>query len=140
MRFDRVRSVASDGHDAAPALSRRIFLKAGIASGGGLLLGFGLPALLDAGMAAASSNFALNAFIRIGRDGSVTLIMPYVEMGQGTYTSMPMLIAEELEVSLDRVTLEAAPPTIGNMQTQYSGSRLQAGQRRSEQPGYRCVM
>ena len=55
-------------------------------------------------------SFAPNAFIRIGRDDSVTLVMPYVEMGQGTYTSMPMLIAEELEVSLDQVTLEAAPP------------------------------
>src|SRR4029077_7118342 len=110
MRFDRVRSVASDGHDAAPALSRRIFLKAGIASGGGLLLGFGLPALLDDGMAAASSNFALNAFVRIGHDGSVTLIMPYVEMGQGTYTSISMLVAEELEVNLSQVRWEHAPP------------------------------
>ena len=110
MRFDRLRSVVSDGHDAAPALSRRIFLKAGIASGGGLLLGFGLPALLDDGMAAASSNFALNAFVRIGRDGSVTLIMPYVEMGQGTYTSISMLVAEELEVNLSQVRWEHAPP------------------------------
>ena len=110
MRFDRLRSVASDGHDAVPALSRRIFLKAGIASGGGLLLGFGLPALLDDGMAAASRNFALNAFVRIGRDGSVTLIMPYVEMGQGTYTSISMLVAEELEVNLSQVRWEHAPP------------------------------
>jgi len=52
------------------------------------MLGFALPAFLD-DAAAASSSFALNAFIRIGRDGSVTLIMPYVEMGQGTYTSIP---------------------------------------------------
>jgi isoquinoline 1-oxidoreductase beta subunit len=96
MRFDR--------------LSRRIFLKAGIASGGGLLLGFGLPAFLDDAMAAASSNFAPNAFIRIGRDGSVTLIMPYVEMGQGTYTSISMLVAEELEVTLNQVRWEHAPP------------------------------
>ena len=43
-------------------------------------------------------------------DNSVTLVMPQVEMGQGTYTSMPMLIAEELEVDLAQVTLEAAPP------------------------------
>ncbi|MGA8688861.1 MAG: xanthine dehydrogenase family protein molybdopterin-binding subunit, partial [Methyloceanibacter sp.] len=44
------------------------------------------------------------------RDDSVTLVMPQVEMGQGTYTSMTMLIAEELEVELAQVTLEAAPP------------------------------
>src|SRR5207245_4916321 len=54
--------------------------------------------------------FAPNAFIRIGRDGRVTLIMCQVEMGQGTYTSMPMLLAEELEVGLDQVQLEHAPP------------------------------
>jgi len=46
----------------------------------------------------APKAFAPNAFIRIGRDGGIVLTMPYVEMGQGTYTSIPMLIAEELEV------------------------------------------
>jgi len=55
-------------------------------------------------------DFAPNAFIRIGSDGHVVLTMPYVEMGQGTYTSIPMLIAEELEVSLKQVRLEHAPP------------------------------
>ena len=54
--------------------------------------------------------FAPNAFIRIGRDGQIVLTMPYVEMGQGTYTSIPMLIAEELEVDLKQVRLEHAPP------------------------------
>ncbi len=53
--------------------------------------------------------FIPNAFIKIGRDGKVTLVMHKVEMGQGTYTSIPMLIAEELEVDLNQVTLEAAP-------------------------------
>src|SRR5207237_5433517 len=56
------------------------------------------------------SVFAPNAFIRIGTDGRVTLVMSQVEMGQGTYTSMPMLLAEELEVGLDQVELEHAPP------------------------------
>src|SRR5256886_1811062 len=54
--------------------------------------------------------FAPNAFIRIGTDGRITLIMNQVEMGQGMYTSMPMLLAEELEVGLDQVQLEHAPP------------------------------
>ena len=53
--------------------------------------------------------FAPNAFIRIDRQGMVTLVMPMVEMGQGTYTSLPMLLAEELEVGLDQVRLEHAP-------------------------------
>jgi isoquinoline 1-oxidoreductase subunit beta len=87
-------------------VSRRAFLKAGAAAGGGLLLSFAL----DCGEGdAAAPIFAPNAFIRIDRDGAVTLIMPQVEMGQGTYTSMPMLIAEELEVELSQVRLEHAP-------------------------------
>ena len=58
---------------------------------------------------AAAETFAPNAFIRIDRDGAVTFVMPQLEMGQGTYTSMPMLIAEELEVQLSQVRLEHAP-------------------------------
>ena len=60
--------------------------------------------------AAAAEVFEPNAFIRIGTDGQVVLTMPYVEMGQGTYTSIPMLIAEELEVDLKHVRFEHAPP------------------------------
>jgi len=58
----------------------------------------------------AADAFVPNAFIRIERDGPIVLTMPYVEMGQGTYTSIPMLIAEELEVDLKQVRLEHAPP------------------------------
>jgi isoquinoline 1-oxidoreductase beta subunit len=89
-------------------LSRRRFLINGAAAGGGLVLSLTLP--FGPSEAAASAEFAPNAFIRIGRDGQVVLIMPYVEMGQGTYTSIPMLIAEELEVNLNQVRLEHAPP------------------------------
>ena len=87
-------------------VSRRAFLKAGAAAGGGLLLSFALDC---AEGDAATDTFAPNAFIRIDRDGAVTMVMPQVEMGQGTYTSMPMLIAEELEVELSQVRLEHAP-------------------------------
>ena len=95
------------------SLSRRTFLKVSAAAGGGLLLSFILPRTIlsrETAGATTADVFVPNAFIRIGRDGWVTLIMPYVEMGQGTYTSIPMLIAEELEVDLTQVTLEAAPP------------------------------
>jgi len=95
-----------------PGVPRRTFLKVG-AAGGGLLLGFGLSVRVYGAPTvgnAAQEEFAPNGFIRIDREGWVTLVMPQVEMGQGTYTSMSMLIAEELEVSLERVTLEAAPP------------------------------
>jgi isoquinoline 1-oxidoreductase subunit beta len=91
-------------------VSRRAVLKMGVTGGGGLILGFGLPGLFGGATAAESGSFVPNAFIRIARDGSVTLTMPYVEMGQGTYTSIPMLIAEELEVTLSQVRLEHAPP------------------------------
>jgi isoquinoline 1-oxidoreductase subunit beta len=88
--------------------SRRSFITASAAAGGGLLLGMNLR--LGRSEAAQSESFAPNAFIRVGSDGQIVLIMPYVEMGQGTYTSIPMLIAEELEVNLQQVRLEHAPP------------------------------
>ncbi|MDR6422755.1 isoquinoline 1-oxidoreductase beta subunit [Paraburkholderia phenoliruptrix] len=107
-------------------LSRRTFLKFGVsvgaAAGGGLLLGFSLPAISqdqktgksviggDANEAPQHGVFAPNAFIQIDTAGKVTLVVPKVEMGQGVYTSIPMLIAEELEVPLDTVTLDHAPP------------------------------
>ncbi len=95
-------------------LSRRTFLQTGAAVGGGLLLGFTLPPLSPLSplppRVRNDGPFAPNAFIRIDRDGRVTLMMHKVEMGQGTYTSMPMLLAEELEVELSQVRLEHAPP------------------------------
>src|SRR5205085_85034 len=74
----------------------------------GLMLSLRLP-FADS-EAEAADVFTPNAFIRIGADGQIVLTMPYVEMGQGTYTSIPMLIAEELEVDLKQVRLEHAPP------------------------------
>jgi isoquinoline 1-oxidoreductase beta subunit len=91
-------------------LSRRTFLAAGAAAGGGLLLSVSLPTLTRDAKATDVGTFAPNAFVRIGRDERVTLIMHKVEMGQGTYTSMAMLLAEELEVDLGQVHLEHAPP------------------------------
>jgi isoquinoline 1-oxidoreductase subunit beta len=96
------------GSACGAGLSRRGFLTASAAAGGGLMLSLCLP--FGRSEAAAVESFAPNAFIRIGSDGQVVLTMPYVEMGQGTYTSVPMLIAEELEVTLQQVRLEHAPP------------------------------
>ncbi|MCP3416751.1 xanthine dehydrogenase family protein molybdopterin-binding subunit [Bradyrhizobium brasilense] len=97
--------------ERAADLSRRNFLRAGAIAGGGLLLSVSLPFAGRESEAAASDGFAPNAFVRIGGDGKVVLTMPYVEMGQGTYTSIPMLIAEELEIGLTQVRLEHAPPS-----------------------------
>jgi isoquinoline 1-oxidoreductase beta subunit len=95
---------------AGNRLSRRGFLQAGAAAGGGLMLSLRLPIANGEAGAADADGFAPNAFVRIGGDGQIVLTMPYVEMGQGTYTSIPMLIAEELEVDLKQVRLEHAPP------------------------------
>jgi isoquinoline 1-oxidoreductase subunit beta len=99
-------------HDSLTSgLDRRDFLKVGAAFGGGLALTVALPQVLRPAWGAdAPPGFAPNAFVRIDRQGAVTLVMPMVEMGQGTYTSLPMLLAEELEVGLDQVRLEHAPP------------------------------
>ena len=116
MLLDRMVS-KSDGDATATrpdiSLSRRSVLLAGAAAGGGLLLGFNLPSLLFTRMsaAAAAATFEPDAFIRIGQDGSVTLTIPQVEMGQGTFTSCPMLLAEELEVELSQVQVAQAPPS-----------------------------
>ncbi|MCC8396669.1 xanthine dehydrogenase family protein molybdopterin-binding subunit [Paraburkholderia sp. MMS20-SJTR3] len=131
--------------DIQPArgMSRRGFLRFGVtvgaAAGGGLLLGFSMPAASqdqkagksviggDANEAPQSGVFAPNAFIQIDTAGKVTLVIPKVEMGQGVYTSIPMLIAEELEVPLDSVTLDHAPPNEKLFMDPLLGGQLTGG-------------
>src|SRR3977135_3396895 len=101
--------VESDGVD----LSRRRFLSVSAAGGGGLLIRFTTGPSIGAASAAqtaASAPCTHDPSVRSGGDGQIVLTMPYVEMGQGPYTSIPMLIAEELEVDLKQVRLEHAPP------------------------------
>src|SRR5215813_10549567 len=94
-----------------PLTDRRSFLKAGATLVGGLAIDFAIPlAELPVLAQTAPAPFAPNAFIRIDRQNAVTLVMPMAEMGQGVYTAMAMLLAEELEVGLDQVRLEHAPP------------------------------
>jgi isoquinoline 1-oxidoreductase beta subunit len=91
-------------------LSRRGFLKAGISAGGGLLLGFRVPS--SGRLARAASEAAqtkLNSWVRIARDGTVTIIVGQSEMGQGIMTSIPMIIADELEAEWAKVRTEPAP-------------------------------
>ena len=90
---------------ASAHLSRREFL--GMSGGAAFLFGFAVPLRTTSAVDAAV--FAPNAFIRIDRQGDVTLIMPQVEMGQGTYTSISMILAEELDADWDRVRVEHAP-------------------------------
>src|SRR5438552_14773945 len=92
-------------------LSRRAFLKSSALAGGGLVLGVCLPRLRSSAAAAQAkpAAFAPNAFVRIGTDETVTVIVNHSEMGQGPYTSVPMVVAEELEADWSKVRFEPAP-------------------------------
>jgi len=92
--------------------TRRNFLKVGAAVGGGLIVGLRMPGNARAEAADAGAAFAPNAFIRITPDDKITFIMSHTEVGQGIYTSASMLIAEELEVGLDQIAVEPAPPNV----------------------------
>src|SRR5215470_2061176 len=106
-----LKRIDDNNKEERMGLSRRTFLVTGAAAGGGLLLGVYLPRTISAKAQVADEAFAPNAFVRIKPDDTITLVMPQVEMGQGTYTSMSMLVAEELEVDFAKVGLEAAPPS-----------------------------
>jgi len=86
--------------------SRRNFLKTSAAASGGLLMGVVLPGNL----LAAGTLHTPNAWVHIADDNTITLLCARSEMGQGVYTSLPMLIAEELNVNLRTVKVENAPP------------------------------
>jgi isoquinoline 1-oxidoreductase beta subunit len=94
-------------------LDRRSFLKASIVAGGALLVSSRLPFVSRAeerfGIGAATEKFQPNAFIRIATDGRVTIIVGQAEMGQGVLTSLPMIVADELEVDWKDVSYEHGP-------------------------------
>ncbi len=91
-------------------ISRRDFLKTGAILGGGLVLGVSLPSSAHSAKQSAKARvMSLNAFVRVGADDIVTIVVNHSEMGQGVYTSLPMLVNEELEANWTKVRLEAAP-------------------------------
>jgi len=85
--------------------SRRTFLKVSVATGGGLLLGFAW----SNDVAGVAGEFRPNAWIRIDTDDHVTLRVASSEMGQGVYTALPMILAEELDCDWEKVRVEMAP-------------------------------
>jgi isoquinoline 1-oxidoreductase beta subunit len=109
---------------------RRTLLKGGLAVGAGLVVGFRVP-LRDGLVADAQGSgvFAPNQWLRIDRDGVVTIINSVPEMGQGSMTTMPMIIADELDADWDRIRVESAPanPSLYanpvTRQQSYGGSR-----------------
>ena len=114
-------------------VSRRLVLKAGAAIGGGLMIGW----RWESSTAAAADDatlFAPNAFVRIDRQGKVSIVSPMAEMGQGVYTALPMLVAEELDADMSNVTVEHSPPSdklygnafLGGVQTTGNSSSIRA--------------
>jgi isoquinoline 1-oxidoreductase subunit beta len=100
--------------------TRREFLSATAAAGGGLVLALALPragtartvpaaAVPGAVDGAALPGIQVNAWLKIARDNSITIIVDRSEMGQGVYTALPMLLAEELEVDFNVIRIVAAP-------------------------------
>ncbi|MDR3417547.1 MAG: xanthine dehydrogenase family protein molybdopterin-binding subunit [Nevskia sp.] len=96
-------------------LTRRSFLQVSATAGGGLLAAWYLPLLSPPAQAAAAAQqqaFQPNAFVRITADNWTTVIVAPAELGQGTMTAPPMLVAEELDADWNLVRFEQAPPTL----------------------------
>jgi len=106
--------VPKDGLAVGRGRRRRNFLLAGLAAGGALLIGWGTqpprqrlhastPLALD------GDDVALNGWVALAPDGTVSVVVPRSEMGQGVHTALPMLVAEELDVGLESVRVIGAP-------------------------------
>lgn len=109
--------------------SRREFLKAGALATGGLVIAFGVPGagrFAWARPAPGLAPFAPNAFLRVGSDDTVTVLLAHSEMGQGIWTALPMLIAEELDADWSRIRVEHAPAAPAYIHTAY-GMQMTGG-------------
>lgn len=118
-------------------LSRRRFIKTSALAGGGLILGMYLPGLSAANVlaeplqeaannGAGAKDFEPNAFVHIARDGAITVLVNHSEMGQGCYTALPMMVAEELDADWSRVRPIAAPVSPVYNHTMY-GAQMTGG-------------
>ena len=95
-------------------LKRRDFMKYGLAASGSLILGVGFANVAADGAggnesATANASFIPNAFIRIDKDSTVIVIAKHLEMGQGIYTGMSTLVADELDADWSQIRVESAP-------------------------------
>src|SRR3989441_5141404 len=107
-------------------LTRRTFLKVS-GAGGALLIGGYLPGLRENGTAEAAGVLEPNAWVKIGADDTVTIMLSQLEMGQGVMTSMPMLVAEELDVDFNKIKTEWAPADAKYGNPNFGGAQLTAG-------------
>ena len=113
-----------------PVVDRRQFIKVSALAGGGLLVGtylrFGESLAYAETASATAENFAPNAFISIAPSGAVSIIAPNSEMGQGIKTGLPMIVAEELDVAWESVTIVQGDlnPAYGRQASVGSGSTV----------------
>ena len=94
---------------AAPEVEnpqRRLFLQATALTAGGFAVGFGIAPRAEA---ADAATFVPNPFVRIASNNTVTVVVKHLEMGQGTYTGLPTLVAEELDAAWAQIRVEGAP-------------------------------
>ena len=108
-------------------LNRRSFLQVTAAAGGGLLVGTYLPSWTGSESLSAAGSFEPNVWIKVNADDTVRIMLTMLEMGQGVMTSMPMLVAEELDFDWSRIKTEwaGADPKYGN--PNFGGQQLTAG-------------
>ncbi|WP_242085039.1 molybdopterin cofactor-binding domain-containing protein [Aestuariivivens sediminis] len=110
--------------------NRRSFLKVSAAAGGGMLIGFSWftgctsDKKIKEKVAIPNEWFEINGYIKIGDTGMVTIYSPNPEIGQNVRTSMPMIVAEELDVDWNNVVVEQAPLNTGIYQNQFAGGSL----------------
>ena len=111
--------------------SRRNFLKTGASLGGGLLIGFMIPAHAGRlqkilGEPAGAITFAPNAFLQIGNDNRIKILLAHAEMGQGIWTTLAMLLGEELDADWKNIKVEHAPPAKEYFHTEW-GMQITGG-------------
>lgn len=111
------------------ALTRRTLLKGGLAAGAGLMVGFPVTRRAPRALAQGAGVFAPNQWLRIDRDGVVTIVNSVPEMGQGSLTTTPMIIADELDTALDRVHVEQAPANPPLFKNPVTGAQSYGGSR-----------
>ena len=108
--------------------NRRSFLKVSAAAGGGMLIGFswltGCISDPKSNISIPNEWYDINGYIKIGDTGLVTIYSPNPEIGQNVKTSMPMIVAEELDVDWAHVVVEQAPLNTGFYQNQFAGGSL----------------
>ncbi|WP_247232790.1 xanthine dehydrogenase family protein molybdopterin-binding subunit [Telluribacter sp. SYSU D00476] len=109
-----------------PNTNRRDFMKLAASAGGGLLLGFNwlsanaTPAVVDEA-AAAAGNLDFNSYLSIATDGTITILSPNPEVGQGIKTAFPIIVAEELDVDWTKVKVVQAPLDTQKFERQVAG-------------------